>query len=443
MRATEIEHSGAHVLSKANGSFSKASTHESKQAGAVLLNGTGLLKKTRQESGLKELALPSATLKMMQDTSNATDADALEVVDKDHEHVFKILRNAKRYQHHLHPVDRVDASLFWRSVAVFDWFLLLVALALSMLVYRILLDCSSITSYHGACLSLWLGVAVVYNLLIYARQGKSDAVLWMNGYFLEWAFMVDNIFVYHVIIKAFSLDKRVTQRLIFVLVVVRIVAQSVLYMGCATELRSSDAVPYIVGPWLIYCGIQACVEDDSCEFDIMNSFVVRMVRSCLGQRLALDADDKDGTVIIVRNGTTCISKSGMALFCLLVADFLMEFDVTVTKIESIQSSYIGLSSSVIASFAVPELYFIARDLLQTCFALKYAIGFVLCFAGAQMVLHSVGTVPAMMNMLIMVGAVACSLAVSILYQLRRPPVGLTGGTEQTVDEGDRNVDPAN
>merc|ERR1719210_494019 len=86
-----------------------------------------------------------------------------------------------------------------------------------------------------------------------------------------------------------------------------------------------------------------------------------------------------------------------ATACLLMVNFVMEIDVTLTKIEEIDNPYVSFTSSVVAASAVPELFFVARDMFKRFHLLKYGVTFVLLFFGAELLCHNFLHIPDMVG----------------------------------------------
>lgn len=316
---------------------------------------------------------------------------------------------------------RADVSM-WKSVAFFDWTLLGVALVAFVVLYHVLRDWPTTRLLHGGALLIWISMAVLYNGMIYARLGGDPAIHWLIGYLLEFIFSIENLFVYHIIVKAFRMPRWITQKLLFILVVFQLVFQFVFYMGLGRWLRSLQVLPYLLGAWLIYVGCQAVLEEEVEDFDIMKTRPVSFIRLLLGDRLVLE-NDGTGAIFAKKDGKTCVCPAGLLLLCLLVADFLLEVDVTVTKIEGFPSRYLCFSSSAVASFALPELFFVARDLFHRYFALKYGISFVLIFVGTQALLHKVFTLTAVTSLAIIIGVIILSIIVSVVFRLGKGFIG--------------------
>jgi len=193
---------------------------------------------------------------------------------------------------------------------------------------------------------------------------------------------------------------------VFIVILLQNVFQAVFYMGLAGRLRQCHPLPYLLGVWLIYVGTQAAYSEhtDTSELDDFRLF--HFVKTLLGERLWLE-QSSDDDMLVLKAKKCRISRAGLMLVLLLVADFLLEIDVTLTKIETSYAGdkamvgYICFSSSMTASFAAPALFFVCDGLFRRFSGLKYGIALVLVWIGMQMLMNRVFTVPAMLNIAIL------------------------------------------
>merc|ERR1719499_1993491 len=118
-------------------------------------------------------------------------------------------------------------------------------------------------------------------------------------------------------------------------------------------------------------------------------------RSLLGDRFLASYSTDSPQMFSFFNDQWHVTLLLPATCCLLAADFMMEIDVTLTKIMEIKQPFIGFTSSMAAAFAVPELFFVAQDLFQRFRLLKYGVSFVLIFFGGLLLLHRFVQLPDM------------------------------------------------
>lgn len=324
------------------------------------------------------------------------------------------MKTARRHKHprRLEP-DSMSVSQFFQSTSFFEWSIFAGALVVFVPLYYCLLDWPSTTNFHAGALLIWLLVGMVYNALVWVRLGSSAGIMWFTGYLLEFIFSIENVFVFHIVATAFRTPRRVTQKALFVVVCCQIVFEMTFFMGLADRLRSMHVLPYILGFWLIYVGQHAAREDTHEEFKVQNSTLYRGCQTLLGRRFVAAYEPK-GDLFVVNQGKLCFTLFLPLVFSLLAVDFCLEVDVTLTKIEELPNEYIAFTSSAAAAFAMPELFFVARDLFQRYGLLKYGVSFVLIFFGVQMLFHRLYDIPDLLGCgIIVVVMILCIIASDI------------------------------
>mmetsp|Transcript_22272 Transcript_22272/g.61726 ORF Transcript_22272/g.61726 Transcript_22272/m.61726 type:complete len:694 (-) Transcript_22272:88-2169(-) len=327
---------------------------------------------------------------------------------------------ASRFRRRDHKGDhRSSIATFFKSVRWLDWCLLTVAILLFTVQHYGLLHVPSNRAFHGTALVLWFIVAGLFCILIFKRQGTAEGILWLNGYILELIFLVENVLVIHIIIHAFRTPKWVNEKALFIVVIARIIFQMIFYMGFAELVFSGEALPYVLGVWLLYIAWQAALDDDDSDFNIMDARVIHLARAALGERLWLSKENS-GALFVVKDKKRRLSLVGLMVFCVALVDALLHVDVALTKIEELQGNgYLCFSSAAIASFCMPELVFVTRDLFRRFPGLKYGISAVLVYISVQMLLHAVFRPPVFVDLIIFVGVLVLSAMLPAMGLLPR------------------------
>jgi len=246
-------------------------------------------------------------------------------------------------------------------------------------------------------IGLWAGLAVFYNGVVFATAGKHAGIEWMAGYLQEIIFAAENIFAFLMVIETFHMPYQLTTKALFLVVIAQICFQCGIYMGLSNWLATQTWLPYALGAWLLYLGVASLFQDHSGHTDDVNVDDFWVVKACstlccgrfkpkyLGEHsLFVWQDHKCYATMLV-----------LVTVVLVLVDFTLEVDVTLVKIECISNPYIAFSSSAVAAFSVPELFFVVRMLFERYSALKYGISFILMMFGLELILESVFTVPAL------------------------------------------------
>eukprot|EP00439_Symbiodinium_sp_Y106_P039187 s5390_g4.t2 len=245
-----------------------------------------------------------------------------------HSPLWKVVgRSRKPVAKHSHP--HMDIEAFFSSTVAGQWvafgMVWLLLLRLSLFIHQLALEsCLS----HVIALGVWVLAAMGFLAWTFASAGSSAGEKWLDGYVMELVLSMENIFLYHMILVSFKVPAKMARYALFLVSIFQMLFQMFMFMGIAAWIRDLKVLPYLLGAWLV--------------------------------------------LVTMMGPVTC---------CLLLVMFAMEVDVTLTKIEEIDSHFIAWSSSVLAAFALPELFVVVRVLLRSFYLLKIGISLLVIFFG--------------------------------------------------------------
>ncbi|CAK9009426.1 unnamed protein product [Durusdinium trenchii] len=314
---------------------------------------------------------------------------------------------------------------FFNSAMIFDWCLFFVAACVAVVYRRFLAPASPHASLMG-----WLALGAVYALVIFLHMGSHHGSNWLAGYFLELIFLVENVFVFHGIGEAFWASPKQVSRCLVLVAWAQIFFDVVFYMGLAEWLRSWIFLPYLLGLWLLSLGVSVLGHETagspagspvpggsaaaaprdtpsgaaSDSSEAPSSPAADMLRNVMGSRLDMDGHCDSG-FLVLREKEIRVPILDVVTCVLLLADFFLDIDVVLTKIEQIPNTYVGFSSSALAALMIPELFALSQEMLSCFPLLHYGIGVILCIFGLQMLLQ---------DLLVIEPLISCALTVLIL-----------------------------
>lgn len=287
---------------------------------------------------------------------------------------------------------------------------------------------------RAAAFGLWAMAAMLYMGWMYVSSGPDVADKWLDGYVIELMLSMENIFLYHMILAAFKVPASMSRFALLVVSICQMVFQMFLFMGIAAFVEDLEILPYLLGAWLIVVGVQTLRDDDAEGFDAAHSEAYKTCRLALGSRL-LPRYDSEGAIFVYLNGKLHVTMMGPVILCLLTIMFAMEVDVTLAKIEEIDNHFIAWTSSVLAAFALPELFVVVCELLRRFYLLKPAISILVMFFGVLLLFRDTIELSDVAELSIMMGIVVGSIVLSpcLGYQPRSGDVY----SEDSLGKGDQ------
>eukprot|EP00930_Biecheleria_cincta_P063958 TRINITY_DN494_c0_g2_i1.p1 TRINITY_DN494_c0_g2~~TRINITY_DN494_c0_g2_i1.p1 ORF type:complete len:485 (+),score=93.10 TRINITY_DN494_c0_g2_i1:251-1705(+) len=317
-----------------------------------------------------------------------------------------------------------ELAAFTSSAMLADWLMFVVGW-LMLLQIAIVMEGIEFTHWyqHATVLTFWIATAVVITGSMALLRGGKVAEAWGNGYLMELTLSMENIFLYEIILVGFHVPAKQARKALFVVAVCQMFFQLFLFMGIASWLLSLESLPYLLGAWLIFLAIQTLKDDEHAKFEPANSEVFKIVYFGLRDRL-LPYYHPEGLVFVEREGHWNMTMLGPVIGFLLTVMFAMEVDVTLAKIEEIPNHYLAWTSSVIAAFALPELFVVVQELMRRFYLLKTGISFLLFFFGLLLLFRSEIQISDMAEVLVMLSIVIGSIVMSLVlgYTDRKEPM---------------------
>src|SRR4051812_43993633 len=141
---------------------------------------------------------------------------------------------------------------------------------------------------------IWIGAALLFNVLVYARSGSDRALEFFQAWLIEKALSVDNLFVFLAAFSFFAVPAHLQHRVLFWGILGALVTRGVFIIIGAALLTAFHWVTYVFGGFLVITAVQMLVGGDEPEHPERNP-VLKLVR-----RFIPVTDDYEGSRFFVR-----------------------------------------------------------------------------------------------------------------------------------------------
>lgn len=267
-----------------------------------------------------------------------------------------------------------------------------------------------IISFKEAAISssVWIALALLFNLLIYYRLGKEPAINFLTGYLIEKTLSVDNLFVFLLIFKYFDTPKTSWHKVLFWGVLGAIIIRGIcIFLGVALVVKF-HVIIYVFGSFLVFSGIKLIIQKDK-QVQPERNPVVRLFRVFFPVTNEFENDK-----FFVKKGARLMATPlCLVLLTVETADIIFAIDSIPAILAITYNPFIIYSSNVFAILGLRALFFLLHSLIQYFKYIHYGISAILVFVGFKMILSDLIPVPP----LIALGVIATILTVSIILSL--------------------------
>jgi len=255
----------------------------------------------------------------------------------------------------------------------------------------------------------WIAVALAFTGVVAATYGRTPATEYLTGYVVERALSIDNIFVFVVIFRYFSIEKARQARVLFWGILGALALRAAFIVaGAALVSRFHWLLP-IFGAILVYTGVMLVAKDKDEGPDPGRNIVVRLV----GKILPLDASSRGDHFFVKSGGRWRGTSLLVVLLVVATTDFVFAMDSLPAILGITQDPFILYTSNAFAILGMRVLYFLLAAILPKFRYLNYGLSLILVFIGARMVLERFVHVSTEITLLLVVGILASSIIASI------------------------------
>jgi tellurite resistance protein TerC len=259
--------------------------------------------------------------------------------------------------------------------------------------------------------AVWVGLAAVVNLGVLVLLGRAKALEFLTGYLIEESLSVDNIFVFVLIFRYFSVPKAFQHRVLFWGILGAVVLRGAFIIGGITLLRYFEWLTYILGLLLIYGGI-GMLRQEKTSVDPSKNKVVKVFR-----RFFPVLQEYDGARILSRReGRLVATPLMIVLIVVETTDLVFALDSIPAILAISRHSFIVYASNISAILGLRSLYFLFAHIVERLRYLHVGLACILCFVGLKMV--SARWIPISTGVSLVF--VALTLAVAIASSLLLP-----------------------
>lgn len=261
--------------------------------------------------------------------------------------------------------------------------------------------------------TVWIGLAIVFNIGVYVFQGTDKGIEWTTGYLVEKSLAVDNVFVFLMIFSAFAVPPQYQHRVLFWGIIGALFMRAGLIAFAGVLLGSLHWMIYVFGAFLILTGFRFLKQDHgvpSLDDNRLVGFAKRfypVTEGYEGQRF-----------FVMRNGVRFMTPLFLVLLLVESTDLVFAVDSIPAIYAITDDPFIVFTSNIMAILGLRALYFVLAGYLGGLRYLKPGLAGVLVFVGTKMMLVDVYKIPALWSLAVITTILGIAVAASIRARKR-------------------------
>jgi tellurite resistance protein TerC len=303
---------------------------------------------------------------------------------------------------------------------LYFWILFnLFALAMLVLDLRVFHRSGRVARPHEALAwsALWIGLAVAFAVLLSFWQGRQVALEFVTGYVLELSLSVDNLFLFLVIFRYFSVPEQHQRSVLFWGVLGALLMRGVFIITGVGLIQRFHWILYAFGALLIYSGIRLGFTGEH-QVDPAKNAVVKLLR----RWIPVTDDYQDGRFFVRGwKGNQGLYATPLLIVLAVVetTDVLFAVDSIPAVLAVTLNAFIVYTSNVFAILGLRSMYFAVSGLMKVFRFLHYGLALVLILVGLKMVIADRFPIATHVTLAVVAGVLAVSVIASVMYPGQR------------------------
>jgi len=259
----------------------------------------------------------------------------------------------------------------------------------------------------------WIALAGGFAVLLYLWRGHTPALEFVTGYVVELSLSVDNLFIFLVIFRYFSVPEEQQHRVLVWGILGALLMRGFFILAGVGLIHRFHWILYVFGALLIYSGIRLGFAGEH-QIDPATNPAVRALR-----RFIPVTDDYQGGHFFVRgwNGNPGLYATPLLVVLAVIetTDVLFAVDSIPAVLAVTLNAFIVYTSNVFAILGLRSMYFAVSGLMNVFRFLHHGLALVLVLVGVKMITADRFPVPTLVTLGVVAGVLAVSVVASVMY----------------------------
>ena len=256
----------------------------------------------------------------------------------------------------------------------------------------------------------WVGLAFIFDLLLYFVMGWDKAILFTTAYIIEYSLSIDNLFVFLAIFTYFAVPREAQRKVLLWGILGAIIFRGIFIFAGIGLISKFHFLIYILGVFLIYTSTKLITQKEK-EIEPEKNPVVRFARKII----RVTPDYKGATFFKRINGKLFATPLIIVLITIETMDIMFATDSVPSVLAVTLNPLIVYSSSIFAVLGLRALFFALSGLFYLFRYLSTGVCVVLVFIGVKMLLSDIFEIPTLISLgvvlLILVGSIILSITI--------------------------------
>jgi len=260
--------------------------------------------------------------------------------------------------------------------------------------------------------SLWITLALLFNVFVLLEFGKTKALEFLTGYLIEYSLSVDNIFIFILIFSYFSVKAQYQHKILFWGILGALIMRGIFIVAGVTLINRFHWIVIIFGGFLVITGIKMLFQKESSVDPEKNTFVK------VFRKFFPVSETLHGSKLFVRvDRKLYATPLFLVLLVIESSDLIFAVDSIPAVLAISKDTFIVYTSNIFAILGLRSLYFAVSGIMAYFRFLKVGLAIILTFVGFKMLASYLNIeIPILLSLAVIISILIISILASVLFK---------------------------
>lgn len=258
--------------------------------------------------------------------------------------------------------------------------------------------------------AFWIILAMLFCVGVYFFYGHHKAMEFLAGYLIEKALSVDNLFVFLLLFRYFSVPPEYEHKALFWGILLALITRAIFIYGGVTLINTFHWIIYIFGVFLVFTGIKMAFGKKT-EVHPEKNVAIKLLRFFVPVTKEF-AGDK---FFVIKDGKRFATPLLAVVLALETTDIIFAIDSVPAIFAITLDPFIVYTSNVFAILGLRSLFFALSGVMKLFHYLHYGLAAILSFVGVKMLLVDIFKIPIVVSLIVIASILAISIIASLVW----------------------------
>jgi tellurite resistance protein TerC len=263
--------------------------------------------------------------------------------------------------------------------------------------------------------SFWIALALFFCTGVYFFYGHKKALEFLTGYLIEYSLSIDNLFVFLLFFRYFSVPVEYEQKSLIWGIIIALIMRGIFIFAGIALINKFDWVMYIFGVFLLFTAIQLARGKEQ-EVHPENNIMIKLLRMFVPVTHEYSGNKYFTVIKNKRYATPLI----VVILALGTTDVFFAVDSIPAVLAVTTDPFIVFTSNVFAVLGLRSLFFAISGLMKLFHFLHYGLAVILGFVGIKMLIADFYKINIGVSLTVIASVIALSVIASLIWPKKLP-----------------------